>query len=127
MLAKMKALSNDLEAEGPETPPPQETTANDAAFNNDRPVYNSIVKKLTKTLKPEILEVYDESAGHAGHAGMEGKTSDESHFSLRVVSSAFEGLNRVKRHQVIYSLLEQEMKHIHAMSINAKTPQEEAV
>ena len=52
------------------------------------------------------LEVVDESAQHAGHAGsrMQPGYSGETHFNVKVVSDAFEGLNTVKRHRTIYGV-----------------------
>jgi len=48
----------------------------------------------------------DESDQHAGHAGsrMLGNTSGETHFRISVVSAAFDGLNTVKRHRMVYEV-----------------------
>jgi len=48
----------------------------------------------------------DESDQHAGHAGsrMLGNTSGETHFRISVVSAAFDGLNTVKRHRMVYQV-----------------------
>ena len=45
---------------------------------------------------------------------------------LRIVSDAFEGLNRVKRQQKIYALLDDRIKsgEIHAVSMVTMTPTE---
>lgn len=62
-----------------------------------------------------------------GHAGMQGSDSVESHFNVRVIASCFEGMSLVLRHKMIYTLLTSEMSNgIHALSIYAKTPTEEA-
>ena len=87
-------------------------------------VYSSIMKKLA-LLKPVELNVVDESYKHAGHAGVDGKVDGETHFQLDIVADCFEGLSIVKRHQMIYTILAQEMDGpIHALSIRAKTPAE---
>ena len=46
-----------------------------------------------------------------------------SHFQARVVSSAFEGLNRVRQHQLVYGALGDHMKSdIHALALRTYTP-----
>lgn len=70
------------------------------------PVYRGIVAALEKTLEPTHLSLVDDSAKHSSHAAMrqadqQGKTVVESHFKLEVVSQKFEGLSRVKRHQLV--------------------------
>jgi BolA-like protein 1 len=60
---------------------------------------------------------------HAGHAEVE-KLNGEGHFAVRIVSEAFEGVSLVKRHQLIYSLLADEMLSLHALNIEARTPAE---
>ncbi|EME26852.1 cysteine desulfuration protein SufE [Galdieria sulphuraria] len=88
------------------------------------PIYSAIVEKLQK-LKPSRLEVHDDSFQHAGHVGAKGLRSSETHFSVYVVSDAFVGLSLVKRHQLVYTLLGQELKEgLHALRIQAKTPSE---
>lgn len=89
-----------------------------------RPMYSSIMRKL-QMLKPRELEVMDDSAKHAGHAEAKG-LDGESHFTVSVVADAFEPLNMVQRHRLIYTLLAEEMGEggVHALSIDAKTPEE---
>jgi BolA-like protein 1 len=87
-----------------------------------RPVYSSILRKM-RALKPTEVELKDNSYMHAGHAEVE-KLNSESHFAVRVVSEAFEGVPLVKRHQLIYSLLADEMLSLHALNIEARTPAE---
>ncbi|KAF6153841.1 hypothetical protein GIB67_001074 [Kingdonia uniflora] len=79
---------------------------------------------LERGLNPVELEVEDISYQHAGHAGVRG-SEGETHFNVRVVSEEFEGKSMVKRHRVIYSLLQEELQSgLHALSIVAKTPSE---
>jgi len=93
-----------------------------AAAASDRPMYTSMMESLQQ-LKPVKLELTDTSYQHAGHAGAKG-LDGESHFELEIVAEAFEGLNLVKRHQLIYMILGQQMPQIHALSIKANTPEE---
>ncbi|KAF8113959.1 hypothetical protein N665_0043s0032 [Sinapis alba] len=86
-----------------------------------------IREKLEKELNPVELEVEDVSYQHAGHAAVRGSAGDdgETHFNLRVVSDAFQGKSLVKRHRMIYDLLQEELQSgLHALSIVAKTPAE---
>ena len=47
-----------------------------------------IAQKLTVAFSPAELSVVDDSAKHAGHSGS--RPEGETHFSVRVVSNAFE-------------------------------------
>ena len=52
-------------------------------------------------------------------------TGDGQHFQALVVSSAFEGKNRVQRHQLVYKALGGRMREeIHALSMQTLTPEE---
>lgn len=78
---------------------------------------------LNDTFKPELLEIIDNSAAHAGHAGAR---SGGGHYHVTIVAEAFEGKSLVQRHQLIYKVLGDMMKHeIHALGINALSPSEE--
>ncbi|XP_077236608.1 chloroplast sulfur E [Tasmannia lanceolata] len=84
-----------------------------------------IKEALEKELCPVELEVEDISHLHAGHAGVKGNNSGETHFNVRVVSKDFEGKSLVKRHRLVYDLLQEELQSgLHALSIVAKTPSE---
>lgn len=74
------------------------------------------------SLQPEHLDIEDDSAAHAGHAGAR---SGGGHYNLIIVSPRFEGLNRVKRHQLVYDALGDLMPSgIHALAIKAIAPNE---
>jgi BolA protein len=76
---------------------------------------------LTARLAPVSLLIRDESAKHAGHAG----AREGGHFSVVVVSDQFAGRTRMQRHQLVYAALSELMRtDIHALSIQARTPQE---
>ena len=51
------------------------------------PVYTAIVRKVTESLAPEALELYDDSASHAGHSGMKGREAVEVCSLVRLVMS----------------------------------------
>lgn len=81
--------------------------------------------KLTKALVPESLEIVDESHLHAGHAGHDPR--GESHFSITIVSVAFEGEGRVGRQRLVYKILAEELAdRVHALSVRTMTPAEMA-
>lgn len=83
-----------------------------------------IKETLEKELRPVVVDVEDISYQHAGHAGVLG-SEGETHFNVEVVSKEFEGKSLVKRHRMIYSLLQDELQSgLHALSIVAKTPSE---
>ena len=84
-------------------------------------VANRIEERLA-TLKPESLEVVDESAAHAGHAGAR---AGGGHYRLVIVSQAFAGKPAQIRHRMVYDALGPMMKHeIHALAIKAYAPGE---
>ncbi|KAF3453260.1 hypothetical protein FNV43_RR03700 [Rhamnella rubrinervis] len=83
-----------------------------------------IRERLEKELGPIELLVEDISYQHAGHAGVRG-SDGETHFNVKVVSEEFQGKSLVKRHRLIYDLLQEELQSgLHALSIVAKTPSE---
>lgn len=55
---------------------------------------------------------------------VEDLTGGGDHLQVRVVSSAFAGLSRVKQHQLIYGALRQELasEAIHALAVQTATP-----
>mgnify|MGYP002404151449 CR=1 FL=1 len=57
-------------------------------------------------------------------ATAEEETSDEGHFSARIVAPAFAGLSRVQQHRLVYDIFgEGELGGpIHALSIKTETP-----
>ncbi len=77
-----------------------------APESSAKPVRATMERKLNEALQPESLTILDESSQHAGHAGsrMLASPSGETHFKVSVVSSAFEGLNTMKRHRLVYKV-----------------------
>jgi len=74
----------------------------------------------------DLMELDDRSHLHRGHAGVRNSLTEETHFHLRVVSDRFEGVTRVKRHQMVMKWLDEEFsqKGLHALELALKTPTE---
>ena len=92
-------------------------------------VADNIREKLTAAFAPSSLEVTDESARHAGHAGAvrDDGSRGETHFQVRLVSAAFEGVSRVERQRRVHAALAAELHGpVHALSLTLLTPQEAA-
>ena len=53
-------------------------------------------------------------------------TGDEGKFTAQVISEEFEGMSLIKRHKRVYACVNDEITSgaLHALTINAKTPQE---
>jgi stress-induced morphogen len=81
----------------------------------DESVVSSVERKLTDALKPESLSVIPAYGDPNG-----------SHVSINVVSDAFEGLNIVKRHKLVYKAIWEELQGpIHAVDeLTTRTPAE---
>lgn len=83
------------------------------------PVESAIVSKLSAALTPSYLHVANDSHKHNVPKG------SESHFSVTIVSDAFNGKSLIDRHRLVNTALADEMKtKIHALSIKAKTPEQ---
>ena len=83
------------------------------------PNVEAIEAVLQAALQPTALEVIDDSHLHAGHAG----AREGRHFTVRIRSASFAGLNRVARHRLVYDALAAWMpRGIHALAIDAQTP-----
>jgi BolA protein len=81
-----------------------------------------IRERLTSNLQPTELDIIDESARHAGHAGA---ASGGGHFIVNIKASAFKDKTPIQRHRLVYDALDDIMhSEIHALSIQAKTPEE---
>ena len=76
-------------------------------------VADAIEQKIRDALSPMALIVTDDSAKHAGHAGW--REGGETHFTVEIVSTAFEGKSRVARQRLVYDLLKGEFSQgLHA-------------
>src|SRR5690606_19615409 len=75
-----------------------------------------IESKIRQGLDVAELELLNES--HMHQRGV------DSHFKLVLVSTEFDGLSLVKRHQRVYALLQQEMQQVYALAMHIITPEE---
>lgn len=82
-----------------------------------------IAAALSAAFSPAEVEVADDSHRHAGHAGA--APGGETHYSVRVVSPAFAGMNRVARSRAAHEALAAEFASgLHALALTLKTPDE---
>jgi BolA protein len=78
---------------------------------------------LKAAFTPSVISLEDQSRMHTGHAGA--RPGGETHYKLSLVSTAFEGLNRVARQRLVYQALGEEFDTgLHALSLDLKTPAE---
>ena len=88
-------------------------------------IAEAIKQKLTESFNPSQLEVIDESHKHAHHAGTADHKaqggSAESHFQVKITAKSFAGLSRLAQHRAVLEVLSEEMKHIHAFSLDARS------
>ena len=128
MLAVMKRKAIEIETAAKSSTSAEDTSNGDVPSttrserSSNRPIYDAILTAV-QALKPQVVDLVDTSYQHAGHAGANGSGS-ESHFELYIVTDAFDGLNLIKRHKLVYMMLGNVMSQIHALNIKAKTPQE---
>lgn len=74
---------------------------------------------LEQSLKPQSLEIIDDSHKHAGHSSAGGM----GHFTVNICAAAFEGKSLLQRHRLVYDAVGELMQtEIHALSIHATTP-----
>ena len=82
-------------------------------------VQRSLESKLKNAFQPTWLQVLNESNMHNV------PPNSESHFKVIVVSAIFNKKSRIERHQMINSILKEELEgSIHALSIQAHTAEE---
>jgi len=80
---------------------------------------SNIERLLLEGFSPSHLSVSDFSHEHSVPSG------SESHIKVVIASDDFAGLNRVKRHRLIYSCLQQELESgLHALQVHTYTFQE---
>lgn len=80
-----------------------------------------LLRARLATLQPLDLAITDESHRHVGHAGAQGG----GHFRVDIVAAVFSGKGTLARHRLVYDAAGDLMRgRIHALSINARTPDE---
>lgn len=74
---------------------------------------DEVVEKIETALPDASVQIQD-------------LTGTRDHYSVTVVSSAFEGKPLIKRHRLVYDALEDEMEGpIHALELETKAPGED--
>jgi len=73
-------------------------------------------------LRPQRLEIRDDSVAHAGHAGA---ADGKGHFRLLIVADCFSGRTLVQRHRLVHDALAELLRdEIHALALVTKSPEE---
>jgi len=85
-------------------------------MNNQRePFIASLHQKLAQALPGAVIEIIDESADHVGHR------ASGAHLALTITYAGFADKSKLEQHQLIYSILQEEMKEqIHALKLITK-------
>ncbi len=80
---------------------------------------NLLRNTLTDSLDPSVLDLENESHGHNV------PENSETHFRLVIVSQMFDGLSRVRRHQLVYKAADEALKKgVHALAMQCFTESE---
>lgn len=91
-------------------------------MNRNEQRLQAIRERIEQAMAPQSIEVIDESHKHIGHAGAK---DGRGHFVVNVVADAFSGKSLIQRHRMVYDAMGELMEtDIHALSINARTPDE---
>lgn len=86
---------------------------------------DSMEAKLRAAFAPDRLVIVDESHKHKGHAGW--REGGETHFSVEIVATAFNGVARVERQRRVHRALADELRgSVHALALRALAPGEES-
>lgn len=82
-------------------------------------VQQRIEEKLNRELPNQYLKTSNESHLHRSSA------DGQSHFKVVIVSELFDKKLPVKRHQLVYGILAEELRQqVHALALHTYTPQE---
>ncbi|MBV1703081.1 MAG: BolA family transcriptional regulator [Hyphomicrobiales bacterium] len=74
---------------------------------------------LQQALKPDYLEVIDESQLHAGHSGS--REGGQTHYRVKIATAAFQGQTRLACHRRIHELLAAELQDgVHALALETR-------
>ena len=79
--------------------------------------FDQIKEKINKKINPENIILIDNSSFHTKHKSID---SNKFHLKLIVRSEKLKNLDKIKSHKLIYSILYEEMKKIHALEIVIK-------
>eukprot|EP00455_Lapot_gusevi_P042622 TRINITY_DN5075_c0_g2_i5.p1 TRINITY_DN5075_c0_g2~~TRINITY_DN5075_c0_g2_i5.p1 ORF type:complete len:129 (-),score=1.72 TRINITY_DN5075_c0_g2_i5:185-571(-) len=88
------------------------TMAQEKNYGFAGPIGASIREKLSQSLSPSHLEIFNESHMHSV------PRNSETHFKLVIVSDAFQGKSLLERHRFVFGILKDELQNgVHALSI----------
>jgi len=75
-------------------------------------------------VQPDAVAAAIRRALPDAHVDVEDLTGDGDHLQVRVISSGFAGLNRIRQHQLVYKALRDELasEAIHALALTTSTP-----
>ncbi len=74
-------------------------------------------------IEPSVLATKLKAAFNDAIVEVRDLTGTMDHYEVTIVSQAFEGLMRIKRHRLVYDVLEEELKGpIHALTLQLYTP-----
>jgi BolA protein len=72
--------------------------------------------KLEEAFAPTELEIIDESEQHKGHGGY--REGGETHFRVRMITPAFDGMSRVARSRAVHKVVAAELEErVHALAL----------
>jgi len=74
------------------------------------------IRDRLQSLQPQHLTIVDENP--------QSPRGSYSYVRLEVVSEQFEGKSHLEKHQMVYALLEKEMRQIHALTMRCRAPSE---
>lgn len=76
-------------------------------------------------IEPDVIVARIKAALPDAHVEVYDLTGTRDHYEAVVVSNTFEGLNRIKRHRLVYDALAEELKGpIHALTLQLYTPEQ---
>ena len=82
-------------------------------------IIQAAIEEKLQALEPAVVEVLNESHMHSV------PPNSETHFKVTLVSGEFNGTMKVKRHQLIYKVLAEELAGpVHALALHLYTPEE---
>jgi len=71
----------------------------------------NVIERMIKEALPDAVVTIEDLRG------------DGDHYSARIISSAFEGKNRVQQHQMVYAALQGKMGgELHALALQTEAP-----
>ena len=79
-------------------------------------------------VQPAAVEAAIQRAIPDASVTVEDLTGGGDHLQVSVISAAFDGLSRIRQHQMVYGALQQELasEAIHALALNTSTPTDTA-